>query len=218
MPLDEAVLAHSDLTRAELEQFWNELVPLLNVERGNWSLLHERADALHAKFHPLQLIRMERILERYAWLLRKRTEHHRFGQLTPSLPPTSNYRYHMLLQEVVLDGHAACEAMLRDPASIVARFERSTPQTQMWGQGLLRYEQLMYHIMLFRGSEIGRQSQSEGMSGLFEYFEMLAAVVPRGEEFHTDVIKHADGEHSVPGFYPPPPEAETDPRRSALLA
>jgi hypothetical protein len=77
----------------------------------------------------------------------------------------------------------------------------------MWGIGLLRYDQLMYHIALFRGSEIGRQSQGEGMSGLFEYFELLAAVVPRGEEFLPQVTKHEDGEHTVPGFYPPPPAA-----------
>ena len=205
MPLDQAVIASSDLTKQELDRFWNELVPLLTEQRGDFSVLHERSDALRKRFDARALIRMERILERYAWLLRKRTEHHRFGQLQPSLPPMSNYRYHMLLQEIVLDGRAAVEALLQDPASIVERFARSTDATQIWGQALLRYEQLMVHIALFRGSEIGSTSQREGMSGLFEYFGLLASVVPRGEEFCPKFVKHPDGEHTIEGFYPPPP-------------
>jgi hypothetical protein len=204
MPLDQAVLASSDLTQAELERFWSELVPLLNVQRGDWSALHERARVLRERFDQRATIRMERILERYAWLLRKRTEHHRFGELDPSLPPMSNYRYQMLLHEVVLDGREACEAVLKDPASIVARFERSTPATQLWGQALLRYEQLMVHITLFRGSEIGSVSQKEGMSGLFEYFDIISNVVPPGEEFCPKFVRLPNGEHRIEGFYPPP--------------
>jgi hypothetical protein len=204
MPLDQAVIAESDLTQAELDAFWRELMPLLNAQRGDWSLFHERADVVRARFQPQELIRFERILERYVWLLRKRTEHHRFGQLDPSLPPMSNYRFHMLMQEVVQDGHAAVESVLKDPASIVERFTRSSDATQLWGLGLLRYDQLMAHVTQFRGSEMGKLSQGEGMSGLFEYYELVANLVPRGEEFLPKVVRHPDGEHTIEGFYPPP--------------
>ena len=195
----------SDLTSSELAAFWGELVPLLNVQRGDWSVLHERAAAVRARFQPLELIRFERILERYVWLLRKRTEHHRFGQLDPSLPAMSNYRYHMLMHEVVQDGREVLEQVLGDPARIVERFTRSTDATQLWGVALLRYEQLMAHVVQFRGSEMAAQSQREGMSGLFEYFDLVAGVVPPGEEFFPHFVKHPDGEHTVEGFYPPPP-------------
>jgi hypothetical protein len=204
MPLDQAVIAHSDLTIAEVERFWSELVPLLNESRGDFTALHARADAVRARFDRQDLIRMERILERYAWLLRKRTEHHRFGQLQPSLPPMSNYRFHMLLHEVVLDGREACDAMLREPADIVERFARSTDATQLWAVAVVRYEQVMAHVTQFRGSEMGGQSQKEGMSGLFEYFDLVSKIVPRGEEFLPVVIRHPDGEHTIAGFYPPP--------------
>jgi hypothetical protein len=41
---------------------------------------------------------------------------------------------------------------------------------------------------------------------------MLASIVPRGEEFFPQVIKHENGEHTVLGFYPPPPVSDDSSR------
>jgi hypothetical protein len=205
VPSQRAVLEGSDLTTHELESFWGELIPLLATERGNWALVHERYGVVNARFDAERLLRHERILERYAWLLRKRIDPYRFGQSDLSLPPMSNYRYQMLLHEIVLDGRAACETMLREPARAVERFARSSDATQIWALSMFRYEQVMAHVATFRGAEMGLQSRQEGMPGFFEYYDLLVQVTPQGEEFCPRITKHADGEHTVVDFYPPPP-------------
>jgi hypothetical protein len=44
-----------------------------------------------------------------------------------------------------------------------------------------------------------------GLPSFFEYYDLLAEVVPRGEEFCPEFVLHDDGEHTIEGFYPPPP-------------
>jgi hypothetical protein len=208
MSADQAVLTGSDLGVADLACFWDDLVPMLAESRGDFTRIHERAAAVSARFEPEQLLRLERVLERYAWLLRQRTEPYRWGRTEPSLPATSNFRYHMLLHEIVVDGREAYAATLADPALAASRAERSSDATQFWTLALLRYDQVMTHIATFRGSEMGVQSRDEGLPGIFEYYDLLVQVVPPGEEFSTRFIKHPDGEHTIVGFYPPPPLVE----------
>jgi hypothetical protein len=52
---------------------------------------------------------------------------------------------------------------------------------------------------------MGLQSRDQHMPSFFEYYDLLAEVVPPGEEFCPKFILHPDGEHTVVGFYPPPP-------------
>jgi hypothetical protein len=205
VPADQAVLESSDLSATERERLWNQLVPMLAAERGNWAQIHERRALVEQRFDAESLLRLERVLERYVWLLRQRTESFRFGETEQSLPPMCNFRYHMLMHEIVLDGREAFEAILQDPVRVVERWERSTPETQVWALTLLRYDQVMAHISTFRGSEMGLQSAQEQLPSFFEYFDLLVKVTPPGEEFLPKFIKHPDGEHTVEGFYPPPP-------------
>ena len=203
MPFDEAAIAGSDLTAADVEQFWSELVPELNTARGDFTQLHERSDALRARFGIEGLFRLERVLERFVWLLRQQTEGLRFGK--SELPVMSSFRFHMFLHDCVTDGRAAYAALLADPQRAVERAQRSTDATQMWTVGLMRYDQVMANISTFRGSEMGLASVDEGMPGVFEYFQLLVQVVPRGEEFVPRFVLHPNGEHTIEGFYPPPP-------------
>jgi hypothetical protein len=205
MSADQAVLQGSDLTHADQDRFWNELVPMIAERRGDFARIHERAAAISARFDIDALLRLERVLERYAWLLHQRTELHRFGRTDPSLPVMSSFRHHMLLHEIVLDGREAYAATLAEPARAIERAQRSSDATQFWALALLRYDQVMTHIATFRASEMGVQSRDEGLPGIFEYYDLLVQIEPPGEEFHTRFIKHPDGEHTIEGFYPPPP-------------
>jgi hypothetical protein len=218
MSADQAVLEGSDLTTADVERFWNDLVPMLAEGRGALSRIHERAAAISARFDVDQLLRLERVLERYAWLLRLRTEPYRFGQTEPSLPVMSNFRYHMLLHELVIEGRQAYEAVLAEPARAAGRVQHSTDATQIWVLSLLRYDQLMTHICTFRGSEIGVQGRDQQLPGLFEYYDLLVQIVPPGEEFCPRFVKHPDGEHTIDGFYPPPAPVLGDSRPAKTAA
>jgi hypothetical protein len=210
-PSTQAVIADSDLCAEDVACFWDELVPILAEDRGNWARVHERVATLKARFGVEQLYRLERVLERLTWLLRQATAPHRTGAREPELPVMGNFHYHMLMHEIVVDGREAYEAVLAEPALAVERAQRSTHATQLWSYGLLRYDQLMAHVRCFRSSEMGLKKSEGGLPSFFEYYGVIADIVPPDETFRFEFVKHADGEFSIPGFYPPPPlSAATD--------
>jgi hypothetical protein len=201
---ERAILEASDLSADEVRRFWQELVPALNEARGDFARHQQQADALKARFGIEQLQRFERILERFAWLLRLRTERHHHADATPKIPLKSNFRYHMFLQEAVTDGRQAYLALLADPAQAAARAARSSDATQLWTLAMLRHDLMMAHVRAFRWYTIGRQNYELKIPGLFEYYPLLATVQPPEEEFVPQIVKHPDGEHSVEGLYTPP--------------
>ncbi len=201
---DRAVLEGSELTSEDVAHFWGELVPALAEERGDWSRIHERARVIEERFGVEGLYRLHRVLERFAWLLRGATALHRFGDGEPALPAMTSFHYHMLLHELILDGKAAYEATLAEPARIVARAERSTAATQIWALGLLRYDHVMMHVRCFRTYDMGLKGVP-GLPSFLEYHDFLCEQIPPDEEFHPRTVKHANGEHTIDGFYPPPP-------------
>jgi hypothetical protein len=204
VPTDEAVLVCSDLTAADLHEFWSEFVPLLAEARGDWQRLEDRAAALRARFSMEDIYRLERVLERYAWILRDATEPHWDVGRAPALPPMSNFHYHMLLHEIVIDGRAGFDAVLAEPGRIVARAAQTTAATQLWVLGVVRYEQIMAHVRCFRSYALGLDG-IPNLPSFFEYHDFLVAQVPPGEEFRPETVKHDDGEFTIAGFYPPPP-------------
>ena len=117
---------------------------LSGTARSDFSRHAEKAAELEARFGMLQLARFERVLERLAWLLRLRTERHQFADAQPKLPIASNFRYHMFLQELVMDGPAAYHAYLADVALVVKRLEQSTDEQQLWALFQLELWHLMF--------------------------------------------------------------------------
>lgn len=205
MPAERAVLVESDLTAQDIERFWSEFVPMISQPRADWAHFHERAQTLLRHFGVEGLLRFERVLERFAWLLRDATRPYREDIEGGKLAFISNYRYHMLLHELVTDGRDAYAQTLAAPASVVQRVEQSTDATQLWTLGMLRYDQVMGHVRVFRASEMGLRNVKDGLPSFFEYYHFLADIVPPDETFKPEFVKHPNGEHTIAGFYPPPP-------------
>jgi hypothetical protein len=206
VPFDEAAITGSDLTREDIARFWNEFVPELAQHRGDLALVHTRREALLARFGGVEgLHKMERVLERFSWLLQQKTDAFRFGQTDPGLPVMSNYRYHLFLNECVSDGREAYAELLAHPERAIARAERTRDEDQLWALFMLRYERVMNMITACRYSEMGVASVESGMPGIFEYHDLIVQVVPPGEEFCPRFVLHPNGEHTIEGFYPPPP-------------
>lgn len=203
-PAERAVLTASDLGADDVARFWDELVPQLNQHRGDFSRYLEEAPRLVELFGMEQLARFERVLERLAWLLRLRTERQQWGDAQPQLPIDSNFRYHMFLQELVMDGREAYARYLEDPAAVVARWAESRNETQLWTLAILRYHLMLVHIEAFRWTLAGADTYKRNLHGLFEYYPLLSGIVPPGEVFCPEIVKHPDGEHTISDFYPPP--------------
>jgi hypothetical protein len=201
---DDAAIAGSDLTKGDLMEFWDEIVPQLAESRGDWSVLHQRATGLLSRYGMERLAVHERLLERFAWLLRVRTERFHYADQTPKIELKSNFRYHMFLHEAVLDGRDAYRALVANPTLAAARAATTTDNTQLWALALFRYDLMMLHVRAFRWTELGMRGHMYDGPGLFEYYPLLAAHVPPEEDFCPKPIKHPNGEYTIEGFYPPP--------------
>jgi hypothetical protein len=207
---DRAILTDSDLTMEDVRAFWEDFLPAANEGRGDFSRHAQKAAELETRFGKIQLARFERVLERFAWLLRVRTERHQFADAEPKLPIASNFRYHMFLQELVMDGRAACHAYLSDVALVVKRLETSSDERQLWALTLLRHRLMVMHMAVFRWTPMGADNYKRKIPGLFEYYPLLSKFPPPDEEFRPEIVKHASGEHSIAGFYPPPKLSRSD--------
>jgi hypothetical protein len=213
---DRAILTDSDLTSEEVRRFWQEFVPAANQGRGDFTRYAEYGEALLARFGKLGVVRFERVMERFAWLLRQRTERHQFADAQPKLPIDSNFRYHMFLLELVMDGKEAYERYLADPALVVARVAQSTDETQLWPLTMLRLHLMIAHMGAFRWTMIGAENYKLKIPGLFEYYPILSKTSMPGEEFCPEIVKHPNGEHTIEAFYPPPSEVAPEGAQPAL--
>ncbi|HEY6876819.1 MAG TPA: lipase maturation factor family protein, partial [Polyangiales bacterium] len=202
---DEAVRAMSDLRAEEVARFWDEFVPALNVARGDWSRVHERAAALNAQFGPAAMYRFERLLQRFSWLLRMRTDVHFIQQVEPKIT-LSNFRYEMVLHEMIADGRDAYLQYLAEPSRCAERASRTRDETQLWVLTMLRYEMMFFHIRTFRWNSIGGLGHKYNLHGIFEYAPLLERVVPPDEAYRPLPVKHDDGEYTIEGIYAAPHE------------
>ncbi len=213
-PPERAILAGSDLEADEVARFWSELVPRVNQRRGEFAHYTTEADAIVAQFGMVKLARYERILERLAWLIRLRTERHWYRAQEPALPLESNFRYHLFLQELVMDGREAYLAYLADPARVIARVAQSSDERQLWTVAVLRPRVMFSHIATLRWTVAGSDTFQRKLHGLFEFYPLLSSVELPGEEFRPVITKHADGEFTIGGMYPAPTLAEVRASRS----
>jgi hypothetical protein len=204
MEPDAAIIQASVLTADDVRAFWQQFVPAVSVARGDFSRHQERADALKSQFGIDAIVRFERILERFAWLLRAHTERYQYADSKPSIPIESTFRFHLFLHEVVTDGSAAYRSLLEHPETAAARAERSSDETQFWTLTLLRHDLVMAHACAFRWTKMLADAHEYKIPGIFEYVPLLLSIVPPGEVYrpHTQLLP--DGEHVIEGLYPPP--------------
>jgi hypothetical protein len=204
MPADEAVIQASDLTAEDVRAFWEVFVPELQVDRGNFERHKQRASALIERFGIDGIVRYERILERFAWLLRVRTERYQYADSTPKIALESPFRFHMFLQEAVSDGREAYLALLDKPEAAAARAAQSSDVLQLWTLTLLRYDHLVYHVCVFRWVQMIASAFEYDVPGIFEYMPLLSSIVPDDEEYRPRPQKLPDGEYVIEGLYPAP--------------
>jgi hypothetical protein len=203
---DQAVLAVSDLTADEVGRFWNEFVPAVNEHRGDWANVTERAEALTERFGAVGVYRFERLLQRFSWLLRMRSEAYFVRDAQPKIDLTSNFRYEMLLHEIITDGRDAYLQLLAEPSHAAERARRTSDETQLWMLAMVRYDMMIFHIRTFRWNMIGDHGHKYKIHGIFEYVPVLSKVVPPDEEYRPIQQKHDNGEFTVDGIYASPDE------------
>ena len=208
----DAVLAGSDLTAAQRERFWHELVPAARAHldrdggagsgvSGAGSLSWASVDTARAGFSFDDMIVFERLLERYAWALRTVLEPHKDGAMDPHIRRTSAFRFALALWLLVVDGgREGVERAMQDragEATAVDAIARQTKERQLALFMLMRPLAIELASQSWRWSMAGELVAGQKLPGVYEYAELIRAVIPRDEEWRPEVHRDADGHWAV---------------------
>lgn len=207
--VNEAVRVESDIRADEVSMFWRELVPEIAAERGDFASVDDVAHRLTVRFGREQLLRFERIAERLVFLLRLRLEPHFYGDAEPKIEKRSNFRFHLLLQEIVLDGQSAYEAMLADPTRAAARAAEQTDETALHWSGVMRNETVRFHGRALRIARRMTNVVEPFIPGILEFKELITRQAPADEAWLPACERSDSGEWSCAGFVLSPEAARS---------
>jgi hypothetical protein len=200
VPHVEAVTRESDLTRAEVERFWSEFIPTLASERHDFERVDAMAARLRDTYGQVALLRFERIAERYVFLLRLRVEPHFYADAEPKLEKRSHFRFHLLLQEALLDGREAYEAALREPGRISARAREVTDRSSFYFISVMRNETIRYHGRALRIARCMTNVVEPHIPGLLEFKDLITEWVPPDETWLPVCTREPNGVWRCPDF------------------
>ena len=196
----EAVCVESDIGAAEVTAFWEAFVPAVAATRGQPDRMDETARTIRERFGEEAVLRFERIAERYVWLLRMPVEPYFYGAREPRIPKQSNFRFHLLLLEVVLDGRAAYERMLQAPEHAAARAALQTDESALHFIGVVRNEIIRYHGRCLRIARRMTNAVEPFLPGILEFKELMTAPKPADEAWLPVCERSASGEWRCEGF------------------
>jgi hypothetical protein len=191
MPVDGAVCVGSDLRADEVTRFWAEFVPLVASTRGDLAAADETSRQVHARFGTQAVLRFERLAERYAFLLRSRLEPHFFGKLEPRIAKRSNFRFHLLLHELILDGRESFAQVLASPGLAAAR--TVTEQTELHFITVLRNETVRFHGRTLRIARRMTNVFEQEIPGILEFRDLLSRAIPVDEVWLPDCRRSDSG-------------------------
>ena len=196
----EAVCVESDIGAAEVTAFWEAFVPAVAATRGQPDRMDETARTIRERFGEEAVLRFERIAERYVWLLRMPVEPYFYGAREPRIPKQSNFRFHLLLLEVVLDGRAAYERMLQAPEHAAARAALQTDESALHFIGVVRNEIIRYHGRCLRIARRMTNAVEPFLPGILEFKELMTAPKPPDEAWLPVCERSESGEWRCEGF------------------
>jgi hypothetical protein len=199
----DAVLVHSDLTLDEVARFWSEFVPMVAESRGDFSKVDETARAVRSRFGDEQTLRFERIAERFVYLLRLKLEPFIFGDATPKIAMRSNFRFHLLIHEIILDGRASYEQTLQEPGLAAARSEQQTDATALHFIAVVRNETIRYHGRALRIARRMTNVVEPYIPGILELKDLITQQAPEDEGWLPICERSESGVWRCEGFVLP---------------
>jgi Lipase maturation factor len=196
----DAVLVRSDLTREEVDGFWVDFVPHVASGREDFLRVDALASQAEARWGKAQLLRFERLAERYAYLLRLRLEPYFYGDAQPKLEKRSNFRFHLLLHELILDGREAYEAMLREPSKVAERAQHVSDRSLLTFSAVIRNTTLRYHGRALRIARCMTNVVEPKIPGILEFKDLITEAVPPDETWLPVSQREDNGVWQCPDF------------------
>jgi hypothetical protein len=146
------VLEDSPMSAADVELFWNELVPMVaSHDRKNLDALPDSVDAFRSKFTRTQQRHLIRIGGRLAGLLVARIEPLYLGKgFSPAFGAKTYLHVWLLAQKLLVDGKEAYLAAFADPMSVAELAATFDINEGLFLLGTFRFEALVFEAQKLR--------------------------------------------------------------------
>jgi hypothetical protein len=191
--LKEAVLVGSDLSPALVRRFWDELVPFVAdpVRRNRWEQIEETALALQRMFGEECLLDLERIQQRYVYLLQQKLEPYAFDRLQPHMEVESYFHFQVALQAFLFDGETAVEQLWQFPEGAAQRARTLDDAERLYPTAIFRWEMVRYVILTQRSrTELSRAPEMPLGIGRMKEFLLAQRIAP---QWLPDCTRSPDG-------------------------
>ncbi|MDH5671939.1 MAG: lipase maturation factor family protein [Myxococcales bacterium] len=151
-PLALAVANGGDLSAADVELFWNEVVPMVGLEqRDDFDTLPDLVAELRQRYDRPTQRRLYRVLCRLSMVLTAKLEPLYLGRgLKPLIPAKTYFHLVMLTHHIIGKGRDAYLAACADPRSVAEQLPELSTQTGLYYLGLFRFESLVFEAQKLR--------------------------------------------------------------------
>jgi hypothetical protein len=152
-PMQLALADAPELSQADVDRFWNELVPMVGLDkRVTFDTLPDVVDAVRARFDRDQQRALYRLLGRFAFLLVARVEPLYLGRwLKPEIPAKTYFHIVMAAHHIIGQGKDAYLAAMQNPkAAITVALAEQTTQTGLYYQSIFRFENMIFDAQKLR--------------------------------------------------------------------
>jgi hypothetical protein len=151
-PLELALAGAPELTRADIDRFWDELVPMVGLtKRNDWDTLADVVPAVRARFSPRDLRALQRVLGRLSLVLIARLEPLYLGRgLSPEIPAKTYFHLWMLAQHILGNGRQAYLDAVANPRGVTAELERMTLQSGLYYLCIFRFDSMVFDAWKLR--------------------------------------------------------------------
>jgi hypothetical protein len=145
----EAVVADApELTRADVESFWNDFLPFLNQgdrSKADWSRLPQVIGEVREKYDAQKLYVFERLAGRLTTMMVAKLEPFFFEERgKPPLKVKTYYHLSLLAQQVMLEGEAAFDALYAQPERAAEYVDKLVIAQGCYLMAVFQYEALIF--------------------------------------------------------------------------
>jgi len=152
-PIALALTGAPELTQADVDRFWNELVPMVTAEqRATFDTLPDVVAAVRERFDRDQQRALFRLLGRFALALVARVEPLYLGRgLKPEVPAKTYFQLVMATHHIIGQGKERYLAAMQEPkAEITRALSELTTQTGLYYQSIFRFENMIFDAQKLR--------------------------------------------------------------------
>jgi|SoiMethySBSTD1v2_1073268.scaffolds.fasta_scaffold07836_4 lipase maturation factor len=151
-PLELVRLDFPEAGPADVDRFWNELVPLIAApSRDSFDSLPDTIGEIERRFSRKERRVQYRLLARFGWILVARLEplfHYRGTK--PLIVVRSNFHLSMLAHHIIGCGRDAYLAAVKNPESVSGYAPALTVHTGLYSLGVFRFEAMTFDAQKLR--------------------------------------------------------------------